>query len=177
MAHAAPHVTPAIRVLREAGVPFTQHLYRWEEHGGTEAPARELGVHEHEVVKTLVMEDSEGAPLVVLMHGDREVSTKQLARVLGCKHVEPCRPDVASRHSGYLVGGTSPFGTRKRMPVFVERTILDLPRIYINGGARGFLVCIAPADLVRVLEPTAVEVGIAPHGGDRGPEPRVIGSG
>jgi Cys-tRNA(Pro) deacylase len=160
MAHPTTPVTPAIRVLRGAGVPFTGHLYRYEEHGGTRVPARELGIDEHAVVKTLVMEDDAGAPIIVLMHGDLEVSTKQLARAIGRKHVEPCRPDAAGRHSGYLVGGTSPFGTRRVMPVYVERTILDLPRIYINGGARGFLVSIAPADLVRLLHPTAVEVGI-----------------
>jgi Cys-tRNA(Pro) deacylase len=141
-------------------VPFTEHFYRYEEHGGTRVSARELGVDEHVVIKTLVMEDDSRAPLIVLMHGDLEVSTKQLARAIGCKHVEPCKPDVANRHSGYLVGGTSPFGTRKAMPVYVERTILDLPRIYINGGARGFLVGMAPADLVRVLNPTPVDVGI-----------------
>lgn len=156
------HVTPAIRVLRAAGAPFTEHPYRYEDHGGTRVPARELGVPEHAVVKTLVMETDTGAPLIVLMHGDLEVSTKQLARSIGCKHVQPCRPEVANRHSGYLVGGTSPFGTRKSMPVYIERTILALPRLYINGGARGFLVGIAPADLVRVLSPTAVEVGIRP---------------
>jgi len=161
MAHPAAPVTPAIRVLRGAGVPFTEHLYRYEEHGGTRVSARELGVDEHAVVKTLVMEDDARAPLLVLMHGDLEVSTKQLARAIGRKHVEPCTPDVANRHSGYLVGGTSPFGTRKAMPVYVERTILELPRIYVNGGARGFLVGIAPDDLVRVLNPTLVEVGIA----------------
>ena len=160
MAHSGAHATPAIRVLRAAGVTFTEHTYRYEEHGGTVVPARELGVPEHEVVKTLVMQDDAGTPLIVLMHGDFEVSTKQLARVLGCKHVEPCRQDVASRHSGYLIGGTSPFGTRKPMPVYVERSILDLPRIYINGGARGLLVCLDPADLARVLRPTAVDVGI-----------------
>jgi Cys-tRNA(Pro) deacylase len=142
-------------------VPFTEHFYRYEEHGGTRVSARELGVDEHAVVKTLVMEDDTRAPLVILMHGDLEVSTKQLARAIGCKHVGPCRPEVANRHSGYLVGGTSPFGLRKAMPIFVERTILDLPRIYINGGARGFLVGIAPADLVRVLKPAPVEVGMA----------------
>jgi len=167
MAHPATPVTPAIRVLRSAGVPFTEHLYRYEEHGGTRVSARELGVDEHAVVKTLVMEDDARAPLLVLMHGDLEVSTKQLARAIGRKNVEPCKPDVANRHSGYLVGGTSPFGTRKAMPVYVERTILDLPRIYLNGGARGFLVGIAPADLVRVLSPTLVEVGISGTG-DRG---------
>ena len=160
MAHSAMPVTPAIRALRAAGVPFTEHLYRYEEHGGTRASARELGVDEHTVVKTLVMEDDERAPLIVLMHGDLEVSTKQLARAIGCKHVEPCRPEMANRHSGYLVGGTSPFGTRKPMRVYMERTIAKLPRIYINGGARGFLVGLAPADLVRVLKPTPVDVGI-----------------
>jgi len=160
MAHSATPVTAAVRVLRGAGVAYTEHLYRYEEHGGTRVSARELGVDEHAVVKTLVMEDDEHVPLLVLMHGDLEVSTKQLARAIGSRHVEPCRPDVANRHSGYLVGGTSPFGARKTMPVYVERSILDLPRIYINGGARGFLVGIAPADLVRVLNPTPVEVGI-----------------
>jgi Cys-tRNA(Pro) deacylase len=160
MGHSSSPVTPAVRILRSAGVEFTEHLYRYEEHGGTRVSARELGVDEHAVVKTLVMEDDSRAPFIVLMHGDLEVSTKQLARAIGCKHVEPCKPDVANRHSGYLVGGTSPFGTRKAMPVYVERTILDLLRIYINGGARGFLVGIAPADLVRVLKPTPVDVGI-----------------
>jgi len=162
MSHSTAPVTPAVRVLRAAGVAFTEHLYRYEEHGGTRVSARELGVDEHAVVKTLVMEDDNRAPLIVLMHGDLEVSTKQLARAIERKHVEPCKPDVANRHSGYLVGGTSPFGLRKAMPVYVERTILDLPRIYINGGARGFLVGIAPADLVRVLNPTPVDVGIRP---------------
>ena len=162
MAHSATPVTPAVRVLRGAGVPFTEHLYRYEEHGGTRVSARELGVDEHAVVKTLVMEDEARAPLVVLMHGDLEVSTKQLARAIGCKLVVPCKPEVANRHSGYSVGGTSPFGIRRAMPVYVERTILDLPRIYINGGARGFLIGIAPGDLVRVLNPTPVEVGIRP---------------
>lgn len=149
-----------MRLLRAKGVAFTEHPYRYEEHGGTRVSARELGVDEHAVVKTLVMEDDQGAPLVVLMHGDREVSTKALARQLGRKHVEICRPEVANRHSGYLVGGTSPFGTRKAMPVYLERTILDLPRIYINGGSRGFLVGMAPADVVKVLSPTLVDVGI-----------------
>jgi Cys-tRNA(Pro) deacylase len=160
MAHATGPVTPAVRVLRAAGIAYTEHLYRYEEHGGTRVSARELGVDEHAVVKTLVMEDDARAPLIVLMHGDLEVSTKQLARAVGCRHVEPCKPDVANRHSGYLVGGTSPLGTRKAMPVYMERTILDLPRVYINGGARGFLVGLAPADLVRVLTPTLVDVGI-----------------
>jgi len=154
-------VTPAVRVLRAAGVTYTEHLYRYEEHGGTRVSARELGVDEHDVVKTLVMQDEKGAPLIVLMHGDLEVSTKQLARAIGCRQIEPCTPDVAARHSGYLVGGTSPFGTRKAMPVYVEASILDRPVIYINGGARGFLVGIAPADLVRLLNPTPVHVAIA----------------
>ena len=152
--------TPAVRLLRAERVSFTEHLYRYEERGGTSASARELGVDEHIVIKTLVMRDDQGSPLVVLMHGDREVSTKQLARARGCKSVEPCPPDVATRHSGYLVGGTSPFGTRKAMPVCMERSILDLPRVYINGGARGFLVCLDPSEIVRVLNPTLVDVGI-----------------
>ncbi|MFL5263979.1 MAG: Cys-tRNA(Pro) deacylase [Anaeromyxobacteraceae bacterium] len=154
--------TAATRLLREKGVAYTEHPYRYEEKGGTRVSARELGVDEHAVVKTLVMEDDEGAPLVVLMHGDREVSTKALARQLGKKAVQICKPDVANRHSGYLVGGTSPFGTRKAMPVCVERTILDLDRVYVNGGSRGFLVGMAPKDLVAVLSPTLVDVGIAP---------------
>jgi Cys-tRNA(Pro) deacylase len=159
MAHGTPS-TPAIRALRAAGVTFTEHPYRYEEHGGTRVSARELGVDEHAVIKTLVMQDERGAPLIVLMHGDREVSTKQLARTIGCKQVEPCKPDVANRHSGYLVGGTSPFGTRKAMPVYMERTIRDLPTVYINGGARGFLVGIAPSVLERLLTPVVVEVAL-----------------
>jgi Cys-tRNA(Pro) deacylase len=153
--------TPATRLLREKGIAYTEHPYRYEEKGGTRVSARELGVDEHAVVKTLVMEDDAGAPLVVLMHGDREVSTKALARQLGKRSVQICKPDVAQRHSGYLVGGTSPFGTRKAMPVCLERTILDLPRIYVNGGSRGFLVGLAPQDLARVLSPTLVDVAIA----------------
>src|SRR5512138_2659096 len=145
--------TPATRLLREKGVAYTEHLYRYEEHGGTRVSARELDLDEHAVVKTLVMEDDGGEPLVVLMHGDREVSTKALARQLGRKSIEICRPEVANRHSGYQVGGT-----RKVMPVFVERTILDLPRVYVNGGSRGFLVGLQPSDLVRVLAPTLVDV-------------------
>jgi Cys-tRNA(Pro) deacylase len=152
--------TPATRLLRQHGVAYTEHPYRYEERGGTLVSSRELGVDEHAVVKTLVMEDDAGAPLVVLMHGDREVSTKALARQLGTKSVQNCRPEVAQRHSGYLVGGTSPFGTRKAMPVYVERSILALDRIYVNGGSRGFLVGLVPADLVRVLSPTPVDVAI-----------------
>lgn len=152
--------TPAIRLLRERGVSYTEHPYRYEEKGGTAVSSRELGVDEHAVVKTLVMEDDAGKPMVVLMHGDREVSTKELARQVGVRSVRICKPEVANRHSGYLVGGTSPFGTRKAMPTYVERSILDLPRIYVNGGSRGFLVGMAPADLVRVLSPVAVDVAI-----------------
>jgi Cys-tRNA(Pro) deacylase len=154
-------VTPAIRVLRQHSVPFTEHAYRYEARGGTRVSARELGVDEHAVIKTLVMQDEGKQPLIVLMHGDREVSTKNLARQIGAKAVEPCDPVVAERHTGYQVGGTSPFGTRKALPVYVERSILALPRIHINGGRRGFLVAMAPADLVRVLSPTPVDAAIA----------------
>lgn len=152
--------TPAVRALRAAGVAFTEHTYRYEDRGGTRVSARELGVEEHAVVKTLVMRDDGGAPLIVLMHGDREVSTRQLARVIGCRRVDPCAPDEAHRHSGYQVGGTSPFGTRKRLPVYMERSILDQPKVYINGGARGFLVGLAPADIELVLQPTLVDVAV-----------------
>lgn len=152
--------TPATRLLREKGVPYTEHPYRYEEKGGTRVSARELGVDEHAVVKTLVMEDEAGAPLVVLMHGDREVSVKALARQLGRKSIAPCRPEVAQRHSGYLVGGTSPMGTRKAMPVFVERTILELPRIYVNGGSRGFLVGLDPKALAALVGAVAVDAAI-----------------
>ncbi len=152
--------TPATRLLREKGVAYTEHPYRYEEKGGTRVSARELGVEEHAVIKTLVMEGDDREPLIVLMHGDREVSTKALARILGKKAVHPCKPEVANRHSGYLVGGTSPFGTRKAMPVFIERSILELEKIYLNGGSRGFLVGIAPAEVVRVLSPTLVDVAI-----------------
>jgi len=150
--------TPAIHFLRAQKVPFTEHPYRYEERGGTVASSRELGVDEHIVIKTLIMEDENKQPLIVLMHGDREVSTKNLARQIGRKSVVPCAPDVAQKHSGYLVGGTSPFGTRKKMPVYMERTIANLDRIYINGGKRGFLIAVAPADLVRVLSPALVDV-------------------
>ena len=152
--------TAATRLLRERGVAYTEHLYRYEEHGGTAVSARELGVDEHAVVKTLVMEDEAGVPLVVLMHGDREVSTKALARQLGRREIHICRPEVANRHSGYLVGGTSPLGTRKAMAVCMERTILDLPRMYVNGGSRGFLVGVAPQDLAAILSPSLVDVAI-----------------
>jgi Cys-tRNA(Pro) deacylase len=152
--------TPATRLLRQKGVAYTEHLYRYEEHGGTAVSARELGVDEHAVVKTLVMEDDAGDPLVVLMHGDREVSTKALARQIGRRSIRICRPEVANRHSGYQVGGTSPFGTRRAMPVYVERTVLELPRIFVNGGSRGFLVALAPADLAAILSATPVDVAI-----------------
>lgn len=153
--------TPAVLALRAAGIAFTSHFYSYEEKGGTAVSSRELGVDEHAVVKTLVMEDDKHAPLIVLMHGDRKVSTKALARVIGAKHIAPCAPDAAQRHSGYRVGGTSPFGTRKKMPVYMERSILDLPAIYINGGSRGFLVRIAPEVLVRQLAAQPVDVAIA----------------
>lgn len=151
-------VTTAVRALRAAGVPFTHHLYAYEDRGGTAVSARELGVDEHCVVKTLVMEDDRKHPLIVLMHGDREVSTKTLARLLGVKTIAPCSPDVAHRHSGFLVGGTSPFGTRQSMPVYIEETILSLPTIYINGGQRGYLVGLDPKDAARILNATPVHV-------------------
>ncbi|HVJ95143.1 MAG TPA: Cys-tRNA(Pro) deacylase [Labilithrix sp.] len=152
--------TPATAFLKKNGVAFTEHPYEYEERGGTRVSAEKLGVPEHSVVKTLVMEDEDKKPLVVLMHGDREVSTKNLARQIGKKRVEPCGADVAQRHSGYQVGGTSPFGLRKAMPIYVERTILDLDLIYINGGRRGFLVAIDPKELVRVSKATPVDVAL-----------------
>ena len=150
----------AIRALRAGGVVFEPHLYAWEAHGGTSASAAALGVDEHAVIKTLIFEDDRKQPLCVLMHGDHEVSSKQLARVAGVKTVGPCAPEVADRHSGYQVGGTSPFGLRRAMPIYMQRTILDLPRIYINGGARGFLVAIDPREAERLLHPTLVDVAI-----------------
>ena len=157
---ASVSATPAVHFLRTHGVAFTEHPYRYEEHGGTRVSSRELGVDEHAVIKTLVMQDESKRPLIVLMHGDREVSTKQLARQLACKAVEPCDPAVAQRHTGYAVGGTSPFGTRKALPVYVERSVLDLDRIYINGGRRGLLVSIGPSELVRVLDATPVDAAV-----------------
>ena len=153
--------TPATAFLKNHGVAYTEHVYEYVERGGTHVSAEALGVDEHHVVKTLVMEDDAKRPLIVLMHGDREVSTKNLARQAGVKRIEPCAPEVAQRHSGYQIGGTSPFGTRKRMPVYVERSILALPRIYINGGRRGFLVGIDPQALARVLDVTPVTAGLA----------------
>ena len=162
MAHPDIPVTTAVRALREARVPFEPMLYPYEEHGGTAHAAASLAVPEHHVIKTLVFETDGRKPLIVLMHGDREVSTKQLARTIGVKQVHPCDTATAQRLTGYTVGGISPFGTRSRLPVYVERTILSLPRIYVNGGKRGFLVAIEPQDLIRVLAPTPADVAIAP---------------
>ncbi len=161
MAKPPPHVpeTPATTFLKKQGVSFTAHVYDYVEHGGTASSSAALGVDEHAVVKTLVMEDETRAPLVVLMHGDWTVSTKQLARRLGVRKVAPCAPEIAERHSGYQVGGTSPFGLRKPMPVYVEASILELPRIHINGGRRGFLVGMDPRELLRVLQAAPVEAG------------------
>jgi len=153
--------TPATALLRKQKVAFSEHPYEYEEHGGTTVSARALGVDEHHVVKTLVMQDDAAKPLIVLMHGDCKVSTKNLARNIGCKAVEPCKPEVAQRHSGYMIGGTSPFGTKKAMPVYVEESILALETIYINGGRRGFLVGIAPGVLVDVLGARAVNCALA----------------
>ncbi|MFN0163436.1 MAG: aminoacyl-tRNA deacylase [Burkholderiales bacterium] len=152
--------TPATALLRRRGVDFTEHVYEYVEHGGSTEPARALGLDLHLVVKTLVMQDEASHPLVVLMHGDCSVSTKSLARQIGAKSVTPCKPEVAMRHSGYQVGGTSPFATKKPMPVYVEAGILALPNIYINGGRRGYLINIAPALLVEMLAATAVEVAL-----------------
>jgi Cys-tRNA(Pro) deacylase len=153
-------ITAAVRVLREHGVTFEPHLYAYEARGGTRVSSRELGVPEHRVIKTLIFEDDARQPLCILMHGDREVSAKNLARQLKKKSVAPCAPDTADRHSGYQVGGTSPFGLRRKMPIYVERSVLGLERIYVNGGARGFLVAIEPAALERVLGAVPVDVAI-----------------
>jgi Cys-tRNA(Pro) deacylase len=152
--------TPATVFLKANRVAFTEHEYEYVERGGTEVSAGSLGVPEHEVVKTLVMQDEAAKPLIVLMHGDRKVSTKNLARQAGVKRIEPCKPEVAQRHSGYQVGGTSPFGTRKKLPVYMERSILELPAIYINGGRRGFLVKLSPREIARTLEPQLVDVAL-----------------
>lgn len=152
--------TPATQYLREHEVPYSEHVYEYVDHGGTSESARQLDVDEHSVVKTLVMQDDAGEPLIVLMHGDCTVSTKNLARQIGRKRIEPCRPEVAQRFTGYLVGGTSPFGIRRKMPVYVERSVLDLARIYINGGRRGYLVGIAPAVLSDVLGAVAVDCAL-----------------
>ena len=152
--------TQATQLLRKHQVSFEEHPYPYEEHGGTSVSARELGVPEHAVIKTLVMQDEATKPLIVLMHGDCKVSTKNLARGIGCKSVEPCKPEVAQRHSGYMIGGTSPFGTKKAMPVYVEASILELPRIYINGGRRGFLVSLAPQVLLDLLKAKPVQCAL-----------------
>jgi Cys-tRNA(Pro) deacylase len=153
--------TQATKYLKEHGVAYESHLYDYEDHGGTSKSSASLGVDEHIVIKTLIMEDETTKPLVVLMHGDCKVSTKDLARQAGCKKIGPCKPEVANKHTGFLVGGTSPFGTKKNMPVYVEKSILDLPTIYINGGRRGYLVSMAPSELVRVLTTQIVEVALA----------------
>jgi len=153
--------TQATQLLRKHQVAFTEHPYEYEEHGGTAVSARELGVSEHDVVKTLVMQDEAARPLIVLMHGDCKVSTKSLARAIPCKSVEPCKPEVAQRHTGYMVGGTSPFGTKKAMPVYVEEGILALEKIYINGGRRGYLVGIDPQVLVALLGAKPVQCALA----------------
>jgi len=158
-------ITSALRELRKHQVPFTEHEYRYEERGGTRVASRQLALDEHAIVKTLVMEDEARSPLLVLMHGDREVSTRQLARQTGRKTISPCEPDAAQRYTGYMIGGTSPFGTRRALPVFVERSILELPAIYINGGRRGLLVRIDPAELTRVLGAVAVEAAVAEQPG------------
>jgi len=149
--------TPATAFLRHFGVNFTEHLYDYVEHGGTAESSKQLRVPEHAVVKTLVMQDQDAKPLIILMHGDRQVSLKNLARQIHAKRVEPCKPEVAQRHTGYQVGGTSPFGLRKPLPIYVERTILELPAIYINGGGRGFLVSIAPRVLTNLLQAQPVD--------------------
>ena len=153
-------VTPATRFLREHQIGFAGHLYRYEEHGGTRHSAAGLGVDEHGVIKTLVLEDECRQPLIALMHGDHKVSTRELARVVGAKTINPCDPAVASKHTGYLIGGTSPFGTRKAMPVYMEASILNVPLIYINGGKRGFLVSLPPTELQHLLQPTLVNVAV-----------------
>jgi Cys-tRNA(Pro) deacylase len=156
--------TPATQLLRQRGVAYSEHVYDYVEHGGTAVSASALGVDEHAVVKTLVMEDERAIPLIVLMHGDCTVSTKNLARQTGRKRIEPCKPEVAQRHSGYLVGGTSPFATRKRMPVYVERSVLDLPKIYVNGGRRGYLLGIEPSVLTAVVQASPVDCALKEDG-------------
>ncbi len=153
-------VTAGVRFLRAEKVEFQDYLYEYEDRGGTAVAARELGFDEHAMIKTLIMEDEHRNPLIVLIHGDLEVSTKELARIIGVKTIAPCAPDIANKHSGYLVGGTSPFATRRAMPVYMEQTILELPKIYINGGKRGYLVGMNPGELIRLLHPQLVKVGI-----------------
>ncbi len=153
-------VTPATAFLAKHGITYTEHEFEYLEHGGTGHSSKMMGVPEHAVVKTLIMENEKGDPLVVLMHGDRKVSTKELARSAGVKKIVPCKPEVATRHSGYLIGGTSPFGTRKSMPIYLERSVLELPRIYINGGRRGYLLGMEPAVLTSLLSPVLVDVAL-----------------
>lgn len=162
MAKKSSHVseTPATQALKRAGVAYSEHPYDYVDHGGTAESARQLGVPEHHVVKTLVMQDERAQPLIVLMHGDRQVSTKNLAREIGAKSVEPCKPEVAQRHSGYLVGGTSPFGLRKPMPIYVQASVLALPLVYLNGGRRGYLVGLSPQVLTEVLEARPVNCAL-----------------
>lgn len=166
MAREKTPVTAAVRQLRAEGVAFSSHLYTYQEKGGTAVSSRELGVDEHCVIKTLVMEDETQSPLIILMHGDCQVSTRELARQAGRKQISPCTADNALKHTGYLVGGTSPFGTRRAMPVFMEAGIARLEMIYINGGKRGYLVAMPPAELVRVLKPAIVSVAIPQGGGN-----------
>jgi Cys-tRNA(Pro) deacylase len=155
-----PPMTQAIRVLKDKGIPFVIHSYKYEEHGGTGVAARDLQVDEYRVIKTLVMETDSGTAFIILMHGDKEVSTKTMARVLGVKTVSPCNPDAANRHTGYMIGGTSPFGTRKPLKIYMEMTIVDLPKIYINAGKRGLLAEVSPADLTKILDPILVDVAL-----------------
>ena len=161
MKHLNPPETPATVFLRQHQIPHSDHLYAYENHGGTAVSARELNVPEHAVVKTLVMQDENAKPLIVLMHGDCKVSTKDLARQADRKRIEPCKPEIALKHTGYMVGGTSPFGTKKSLPIFIEKSILSLPLIYINGGRRGYLVGVHPNDIVKALKPMIVEVALA----------------
>ncbi len=159
MSQQAP-MTMAIRFLQDHGVKYTPHLFEYEEKGGTSVSSKKLGVSEHAVIKTLIMENDGKEPLVILMHGDCQVSTKNLARTLGVKSISPCKPEVANRHSGYVIGGTSPFGLKRPMPIYMEKTIVDLDLIYINGGGRGFLVSMSPQEILRTLNPQLVEVGV-----------------
>ena len=152
--------TPATAFLAKHGIAYTEHEFEYLEHGGTGHSSTQMGVPEHNVIKTLVMENEKAEPLIVLMHGDRKVSTKELARQAGVKKIAPCKPEVATRHSGYLIGGTSPFGTRKRMPIYLERSVVSLDRIYINGGRRGYLLGMDPAVLTRLLSPVLVDVAL-----------------
>jgi Cys-tRNA(Pro) deacylase len=152
--------TAAILALKAQRADFTLHTYQYEEKGGTKTSAKKLGVDEHSVIKTLIMEDETGKPLIILMHGDKEVSTKSLARIIGVKSVFPCNPAVAEKHTGYKVGGTSPFGTRKTLPVYIEKTIIDLPEIFINAGSRGLLARMSSSELIRILKPVIVSVAI-----------------